>query len=147
MEPKSSAATVIYDETPRSLMNVIADERGVWIECGEMKRATGWELKPEGACLSESCVPIPAEQKNDFVLNRNNEQYFNFASLADLLGKPWAGDQKNRVWYFGTEQAARANALASLKAPNFTLPDLDGNLHSLSDHLGKKVFLVSWASW
>jgi peroxiredoxin len=34
-----------------------------------------------------------------------------------------------------------------LEAPDFTLPDIDGQLHSLSDFLGKKVFLVTWASW
>jgi peroxiredoxin len=32
-------------------------------------------------------------------------------------------------------------------APDFTLPDLDGRMHSLSDYRGKKVFLLAWASW
>ena len=32
-------------------------------------------------------------------------------------------------------------------APDFTLPDLEGRLHSLSEHRGKKVLLVTWASW
>ena len=27
------------------------------------------------------------------------------------------------------------------------LPDLDGRPHRLSDHRGKKVLLVTWASW
>jgi hypothetical protein len=27
------------------------------------------------------------------------------------------------------------------------LPDLDGNLHRLSDYRGKKVLLSAWASW
>ncbi|PYS58122.1 MAG: hypothetical protein DMF74_24460, partial [Acidobacteria bacterium] len=30
---------------------------------------------------------------------------------------------------------------------NFTLPDLNGKLHSLADFRGKKVLLVTWASW
>jgi peroxiredoxin len=37
--------------------------------------------------------------------------------------------------------------LASLDAPDFTLPDLDGHLHSLAGHRGKKVLLVAYASW
>ena len=37
--------------------------------------------------------------------------------------------------------------LTSLDAPDFSLPDLDGKMHSLSEHRGKKVLLVSWASW
>ena len=41
----------------------------------------------------------------------------------------------------------RGRRLASLEAPDFTLPDLDGRLHSLSDHRGAKVFLVAYGSW
>jgi peroxiredoxin len=35
----------------------------------------------------------------------------------------------------------------TLEAPDFTLPDIDGKQHSLSDYRGKKVLLLSWASW
>ena len=41
----------------------------------------------------------------------------------------------------------RARALQSLQAPDFTLPDLDGRMHTLSEHRGRKVLLVTWASW
>ena len=47
----------------------------------------------------------------------------------------------------GVSAEERAQALASLEAPDFTLPDLDGRPHSLSEHRGKKVFLVAYASW
>ena len=33
------------------------------------------------------------------------------------------------------------------EAPDVALPDLDGRIHRISDHLGKKVFLSTWASW
>ena len=39
------------------------------------------------------------------------------------------------------------SALDSLEAPDFSLPDLEGNLHSLTDRRGKKVLLVAYASW
>ena len=32
-------------------------------------------------------------------------------------------------------------------APEFTLPDLDGQQVSLSDYRGKRVVLFMWASW
>jgi len=32
-------------------------------------------------------------------------------------------------------------------APNFTLPDIDGKLHSINDHRGKVIMLNFWASW
>jgi peroxiredoxin len=41
----------------------------------------------------------------------------------------------------------RARQLASLEALDFTLPDIEGVLHSLSDFRGKKVLLATWASW
>jgi peroxiredoxin len=34
-----------------------------------------------------------------------------------------------------------------LMAPDFTLPDLSGTPRRLSDLRGKKVLLVTWASW
>ena len=34
-----------------------------------------------------------------------------------------------------------------LTAPDFSLPDLEGREHSLSDYRGNKVFLATWASW
>ena len=33
------------------------------------------------------------------------------------------------------------------KAPDFTLPSLDGRDVSLSDYAGKRVALFIWASW
>ena len=58
------------------------------------------------------------------------------AKRAETAGRPVAVDL-----------AERAKALASLDAPDFTLPDLDGWRHSLSQSRGKKVLLVAYASW
>jgi len=41
----------------------------------------------------------------------------------------------------------RNAALAGELAPDFTLPDLAGTPHRLSDLRGRKVFLSTWASW
>jgi len=69
------------------------------------------------------------------------------AELAAVLGRPFAVDVPERVAYLGAAAADRAGALTSLMAPDFSLPDLQGRLHSLSEHRGKKVFLVAYASW
>ena len=66
---------------------------------------------------------------------------------AEAEGRPVAVDPEESAAYLGAPARARAAALASLEAPNFTLPDLDGRLHSLSEHRGKKVLLVAYASW
>jgi peroxiredoxin len=41
----------------------------------------------------------------------------------------------------------RAARLARLEAPDFALPDLAGRVHRLSEHRGKKVLLIAYASW
>ena len=69
------------------------------------------------------------------------------AAVWRHLGHPVAHDQASAVWALGEGATERAAALRSLEAPDFTLPDVAGRPHSLSDHRGKKVLLVSWASW
>ena len=78
---------------------------------------------------------------------KGSTTWFNLSEFARLIKQPFVTDQKNGVWYFGARAAEQNSYLASLEAPNFTLPDLNGNLHSLSDFRGKKVLLVTWASW
>ncbi|MBI1848356.1 MAG: hypothetical protein HY294_09975 [Candidatus Rokubacteria bacterium] len=67
--------------------------------------------------------------------------------VAGRLGRPLALDVEERAAWLGVSAAARARALASLEAPDFALPDLAGRVHRLSEHRGKKVFLVAYASW
>lgn len=66
---------------------------------------------------------------------------------AEAEGRPVAVDPEEGAAYLGVPARARAAGLASLEAPDFTLPDLDGRPHSLSEHRGKKVLLVAYASW
>lgn len=69
------------------------------------------------------------------------------AQQAEAAGRPVAVDREERAAYLGVSAAERAAALASLQAPDFTLPDLSGRPHSLSAQRGKKVLLVAYASW
>ena len=65
------------------------------------------------------------------------------AMVAHDRGQVERGD----VWVLSEGARERQAALASLEAPDFTLPDPSGRMHRLSDYRGKKVFLVTWASW
>ena len=146
-ESKPAPATIIHEERPLKFEAAIADPNALWLETAELKRLTGWELKPEGICRGDLCVPIPPGASANFTSKRDDATYLNFTALADLMGKPWAGAATHRVWYFGPEAAERGNALKSLQAPDFELPDLEGKMHRLSDYRGQKVFLLAWASW
>jgi hypothetical protein len=68
-------------------------------------------------------------------------------ALARRLERPLALDVDERAAYLGVSAAERARRLASLEAPDFALPDLEGRLHTLAEHCGKKVLLVAYASW
>lgn len=69
------------------------------------------------------------------------------ARRAEAAGRPVALDLEERAASLGVSAEERGRRLASLEAPDFTLPDLDGRLHSLAEHRGKKVFLVAYGSW
>lgn len=139
------AATVIYNDQVSTPARASAEGDNLWIAVDELRAASGWELKPQGACLGEVCVPIPAARAAEFV--REGGARFNLAALARLLGQPIAHHDATATWFFGAAPERRRNALLSLQAPDFTLPDLDGRMHSLSDYRGKKILLASWASW
>ena len=105
------------------------------IDKTEFARRTGWELKPEGACKEDVCVPLflqPGQEADARV-------------LSDRLGMPLVHDQAAGLWALGPE--AGGKALTSAVAPDFTLPDLEGREFRLSSLRGKKVLLVAWASW
>jgi hypothetical protein len=71
----------------------------------------------------------------------------NITEFARLIEQPFAHDAQNAVWYFGQPGWEWRTRLSSEHAPDFTLPDLGGKEHALSELLGKKVFLLFWASW
>lgn len=139
------AVTVLWDDRETTCAGAQAEGDALWLPVSELTRASGWELKPEGACRDEVCVPLPAGREAEF--SRDGGRLFNLAALARLLGQPAVHEEAPAAWAFGEAAAARRDALHSLEAPDFALPDLDGTVHRLSDYRGKKMFLVSWASW
>ena len=139
------SVVVMYADRPPQDIRATAEGDNLWLDRGDLTKVSGWELKPEGACKEEVCVPIPPARKADFL--REDGKRFNLAAFARMLGQPVLHDHKHGVWFFGEAGSTRRSALASLKAPDFELPDLDQRLHRLSDYSGKKVLLAAWASW
>jgi hypothetical protein len=115
----------------------------LWLSAREAEAATGWVVKAEGLCRGGVCVPLPGGREQEFVRGAR----VNVAALWRHLGRPVAHSERGHVWALGGSARDRAATLQSLEAPNFTLPDASGRPHSLSDYRGKKVFLVTWASW
>ena len=112
---------------------------GLWLTAADARRATGWELKPEGMCEGAVCVPLPA--------GLTREDRVDVAGFWRHLGRPVVQDATSETYVLGAGADERNAALTGTTAPDFTLPDLAGTPHRLAELRGKKVFLSTWASW
>jgi hypothetical protein len=145
--PDQNTRVVIYDGIATEVSAAPNSSSDLWITTSDLSRATRFVIKPQGVCRDELCFPLPKSRKAEFVSKKGTTTWFNLSEFARLIKQLFATDQKNGVWYFGARASEQTGYLTSLKAPDFTLPDLNGKLHSLADFRGKKVLLVTWASW
>jgi hypothetical protein len=99
----------------------------------EFHGLTGWEIKPEGACKGDRCVPLP-------------DAPFDAAATAERLGMALVPEPSEHIWALGPESLS-GHALSNLDTSDFALPDLDGNEFRLSSLLGQKVLLLAWAAY
>ena len=146
----NSSRTVIYDGITTEIaapptMLPATNSADLWVNLADLKRATRFELKSEGACRDELCFPIPKARRSAFLTKQGSTTLFNLSEFARLLRQPVAHEAS--VWYFGPRPDEQNAFVGSLIAPDFKLPDANGKLHSLSDFRGKKVLLLTWASW
>lgn len=104
----------------------------------QLQSRTGWDIKPQGACKGEICIPLPSPVTTSTGL-------IDLPKLAEKLNMPLIQDEVAGLWCLGPE--AGGKALTTASAPDFELPDWQGQPFHLSSLRGKKVLLVAWASW
>ncbi len=98
----------------------------------EFAAGTGWDIKPEGACKGEVCVPLP--------------DGYSAAHAADRLGMAVVADHPSGLTAIGPE-SLNGRALVTAQAPDLVLGDLDGREFRLSSLRGRKVVMVAWAPY
>lgn len=103
------------------------------IDVAQFERGTGWQIKPEGACKGEVCVPLGGGP-------------FDLRATADRLGMAIVEHEASRRYVIGPESLGD-RALATADAPELVLDDIDGNEFRLSSLRGQKVVIVSWAPY
>ena len=131
----------LIDEGALKALDATLEGERVFIPAAALERATGWALKPEGLCRDAVCVPV---RERAALVGAGG---VNLAGFAAALGRPLALDVAEGAAVLGTAAADRGAALASLEAPDFSLPDLAGRRHTLSEQRGKKALLIAYASW
>ena len=99
------------------------------------EKQTGLEIKPEGACLGDRCVPLPGQLAETLDLG----------AISDLLAMPLVHDETAGLWALGPESGGKA--LVTAQAPDLELPDRNGQTFRLASQRGQKVLMIAWASW
>jgi len=141
------SATVLIGGEVKAVAETLSDPTDLWVPVADLAGINGFELKPEGACLDAICVPVQQDRDSDIFVTRQGKAWFNVTELAQRVQQPYVTDSDADVWSFGAIPAQRDSFVRDAKAPDFTLPDWHGNQVSLSDFKGKKVMLLTWASW
>jgi hypothetical protein len=104
----------------------------------DLRLATGWEIKPEGACRGESCVPLAdVDVRADGTID--------VRLFAQRMDMPLVRDETHGLWALGPRAGGRV--LDDVVLPEIALPDFDGQTFEVSALRGRKVVLLAWASW
>ena len=143
----AQGATVLYKERVVEVANTLPDATDLWVTPEDLTRINDFVLKPEGACLDALCIPVLQDRDSEMFVRRSGQAWFNVTVLADKLQQAHVTDYEDGIWSFGVMPLERTPFLKGGIAPNFELADRDGNPVHLSDFLGKKVLLLTWASW
>ena len=131
--------TVIDDEV-RTVEGAVTGGRVV-VDAAVLPVAIGWELKAEGLCREEVCVPV-----RDPGALRVGEGV-DLAAAGAALGRSVVVDTDLGVVAIALASEQRRQALDALEAPPFTLPDLDGFDHQLAEWRGRKRMLLAFSTW
>jgi hypothetical protein len=140
--PSTTAATVLCDDRATPLAHVRHsrdDPASLWIRTRDLPRVNGFEVKPQGACRADVCIPIARTMRQG--------DWFDLTAFAKKVGAAVVADTGAGVWSFGAIEALRGSFLKSRTAPDVVIPDRRGRHVRLSDFRGRKVLLLTWASW
>lgn len=140
------AATVLYNDRVFEVTRTLTDPDDLWVVPEDLARISGFALKGNRICLDKVCVAATVKD-GDLRITRSKQTWISLTELARQLKQPVAVDAERGVWSFGEVPAARASFLDEAMAPDFSLPNRQGQQVRLSDFRGKKVLLVTWASW
>ena len=143
----TAPTTVLYDGKATQVERAILEQGDLWITVGDLQRITGFELKPQGACREDVCIPVTQRGAGSLVRTERREKWFNATAFARKVRQAYVHDADASVWSLGEIPVLRGGFLTGGIAPDFELADRKGRPVRLSGFRGKKVLLLTWASW
>jgi len=143
----ADGAKVLFNDAVVEIASTLDDPTDLWVAPDDLTRINGFVLKPEGACLDDICIVAREDVDGGLVINRDGKKWFNVTELARKLQQAFVHDADTGVWSFGEIPVTRKAFLESGLAPDFALEDRNGDTVRLSDLRGKKVMIITWASW
>jgi hypothetical protein len=135
--PATATATVLYSDRAVSLEKTRTDAKDLWVRSADLPRINEFELKPQGACRADICIPVAKTLRNG--------EWFNLTGFAAKIGEIVVND--SGVWSLSEIPALRGAFYNTRIAPDFSVPDRKRRITHLSDFRGKKVLVITWASW
>ena len=135
--PSNMASTVLYGDRSTKLDQTRPAGNDLWVRAADLPRVNEFELKPQGACRADICIPVAKDLKNG--------EWFNLTGFAHKVGQAFVAD--SGVWSFAEVPVLRGTYYNSRIAPDFAVPDRKGRVVHLSDFRGKKALVITWASW
>ena len=129
--------TVLYGDHAVGLDKIRPDAKDLWIRAADLPRVNEFELKPQGACRADMCIPVAKDLRSG--------EWFNLTGFARKVHQAYANDAG--AWSFGEIPVIRGDYYKTRVAPDFAVPDRAGKVVHLSNFRGSKVLVVTWASW
>ena len=132
---------VVNQEGETTVVDVASNFGEFAVSLADFARATGWQLKPEGLCIDEICVPIREANR------LTDGASIDLVEFARVTKQNIVFDRQRQVAALGERADSRGDSMSSLLAPDFKLPDIHGRQVSLSDFNRRKRLLLAWSSW
>ncbi len=101
----------------------------------------GWDLKPEGLCRKDVCVPVHDRP------GLNHADGVDLCAVAEALCRPVLVDADAHLVAIGAATAHRQQAMVDRLAPDASVLDLQGNRRLLSEWSGTRRLLVAFSTW
>src|SRR5436189_2971330 len=115
----SPAATVLYDDRSVALDRIGPDPThaadALWVRKRDLPRINDFEVKPQGACRADLCIPIAKDMLRG--------EFFDLTAFARTVRQTVVADSAARVWSFGEIQSLRGSFLNERVAPDCTVTD------------------------